>query len=94
MNKKDMHTLDPITCKCVPNCRRCKLIKMRSLPMPSETMTKRERKQLVILLASFIRQDFQNARIASCAQYDLTVIRLDRIESFAYAAMVNFVEAL
>ena len=36
MNKKDMHTVDPITCKCVPNCRRCKLIKMRSLPMPTE----------------------------------------------------------
>ncbi len=57
-------------------------------------MKKYERKRLVLLLAGFIRADFQAARIASCAQYDLTVIRLDRIESFAYAAMVNFVEGL
>ena len=37
MNKKDMHTLDPITCQCVPGCARCKLIASRSLPVPQSS---------------------------------------------------------
>jgi hypothetical protein len=57
--------------------------------------TKRERKQLIKMLYSHIYRTMSDARIECISSYDDTLLaKIDRIEAYAYAAMVSIVEGL
>lgn len=55
-------------------------------------MTKYERKRLIKMLYASIYCEMSRARIRACDTYDLTLMKLERIEAHAYAQMVQFVE--